>query len=47
MWVVRERRLCVPHTHLQLKKKQMKKMMMMMMMMMIPELDEEILIRGV
>jgi hypothetical protein len=39
MWVVRERRLCVPHTHLQLKKKQMKKM--------IPELDEEILIPSV
>jgi hypothetical protein len=44
MWVVRERRLCVPHTHLQLKKKQMKKKKMMMM---IPELDEEILIPSV
>jgi hypothetical protein len=42
MWVVRERRLCVPHTHLQLKKKQMKKMMMM-----IPELEEEILIPSI
>lgn len=37
MWVVRERRLCVPHTHPQLKKKQM----------MNPELDEEILIPSV